>query len=106
ALDADNPDDIPRTRQIISEVAKNGFNQVVMNVYAYDAGFGEKDKIQPENNFAQPSVFPFGGDNENPDFSTLEVTFFQRLDRVIAHLMIYVWNKKVNWPEAGSAADR
>ncbi|MEM7601196.1 MAG: DUF5060 domain-containing protein, partial [Verrucomicrobiota bacterium] len=73
ALDAENPDDIPRTRQMVSEIAKHGFNQVVMNVYAYGAGFGEKDKIAPEHNFARPQVFPFGGDNNEPDFDTLDI---------------------------------
>ena len=40
--------------------------------------------------------------------------FFQHFDRVMAeldnknvaaHLMIYVWNKKVNWPKSRSAED-
>ena len=59
-------------------------------------------------------MFPFGGNNDDPDYKTLDLTFFQRLDRVVghlneagivAHLMIYVWNKKVNWPTPNSAAD-
>lgn len=114
ALDAENAKGIPKTKKIIGDVAKYGFNQVVMNVYAYDAKWGEKDKIKPENNYAKPSVFPFGGSNDNPDYSKLDVTFFKRLDRVLAHLnekqivshlMIYVWNKQVNWPKADSKAD-
>ncbi|TFG68090.1 MAG: DUF4038 domain-containing protein, partial [Anaerolineales bacterium] len=57
---------------------------------------------------------PFGGTNAEPDFSILNVAFFQHLDRVVsyldqkgivAHLMIYVWNKLVNWPEMYSTAD-
>lgn len=114
ALDWDNPKDIPKTREIVGHVKENGFNQIVMNVYAYDASWGERDKINPEHNFANPKVFPFAGTNENPDFSRLNMPFFQHLDRVIdhlndqeiiAHLMIYVWNKKVNWPEPNSTAD-
>ncbi len=114
ALDAENPDDIPRTRRIVDQVAGQGFNQIVLNVFAYDAGFGEKDKIDPRHNFSKPKAFPFGGSNETPDHSTLSVEYFQRFDRVIsylekkgiiAHLMIYVWNKKVNWPEPGSEGD-
>lgn len=114
ALDADNSDDIPQTKQIISTVRQHGFNQIVMNVFAYDAKWGEKDKVLPANNFAKPSAFPFGGHNEEPDFSTLNVEYFQRFDRVIehlndqgivAHVMIYVWNKQVAWPEADSPAD-
>lgn len=114
ALDAENPTDIPKTRNLIGEVRDNAFNQVVMNVYSYDAPWGEKDKIDPKNNYAKPKVFPFGGNNENPDYSTLSVEFFKHLDRVVAHLnrqqivahlMVYVWNKEVNWPKPGSKAD-
>ena len=114
ALDAENAEDIPRTREIISAIKSNGFNQVVMNVYAFDASWGERDKINPMHNFAEPQVFPFAGTNDQPDFSTLNLDFFNHLDRVIAHLneqnivahlMIYVWNKKVNWPEPKSAED-
>lgn len=114
ALDAENDQDIPRTRQLVNQVAEHGFNQIVMNVFAYDAGWGEKDKIPDRYNFAQPTVFPFAGTNESPDHSTLNVEYFQRLDRVIeylgeqgivAHLMIYVWNKKVNWPPPSSIED-
>ncbi len=36
ALDADNPDDIPVTRKFVDQLADSGFNQVVMNVFAYD----------------------------------------------------------------------
>ena len=54
------------------------------------------------------------GTNSNPDYSTLNLEFFKHFDRVISamhdreivsHLMIYVWNKLVNWPEPGSDAD-
>ncbi len=114
ALDHDNPDDIPRTKQITSHLVENGFNHVVMNVYAYDASWGDRGSINPGHNFARPGIFPFGGTNEDPDHSTLNLGFFKHLDRVIAHLdaqeviahlMIYVWNKKVNWPEPGSPED-
>lgn len=114
ALDCENPNGIPKTENIVKHLVENKFNHVVMNVYAYNAGWGERDKIKPEHNFAEPEVFPFGGNNDNPDFSTLNINFFKHLDRVIAHLddmeiishlMIYVWNKKVNWPEAGSESD-
>ena len=114
ALDAENAAGIPRARGLVDDVARHGFNQIVMNVFAYDANWGEKDKIPAQYNFARPRVFPFGGDNQTPDHSTLDVEFFQRLDRVIAylnqkqiaaHLMIYVWNKGVNWPDARSQDD-
>ena len=114
ALDAENVNDIPRTRDFLKHLRKNGFNQVIMNVYAHDVKW-EKDAGLPEKyEFGNPSWYPFGGDNETPNFSELNVEYFRRLDRVIAelddqgiaaHLMIYVWNKLVNWPEADSEAD-
>ena len=114
ALDWDNKKGIPRTEKIIEEVAKNKFNHIVMNVYAFDANWGERERIDPKYNFAEPVVFPFLGTNEKPDYTGLNIDFFKHLDRVIAHLdekeiiahlMIYVWNKKVNWPEPESKAD-
>ena len=114
ALDAENGEDIPATRKFVDQLAGYGFNQVVMNVFAYDVNWKKDDKLVDEFEYGSPKVFPFGGDNEKPDYSRLDIEFFQRLDRVIeyldhreiaAHLMIYVWNKRVSWPEAGSEAD-
>ncbi|MEM6965034.1 MAG: DUF5060 domain-containing protein [Bacteroidota bacterium] len=114
ALDANNVSAIPRTKKMVKHLVNYRFNKVIMNVYASEASWGEKDKIEDKYNFAQPTVFPFGGTNENPDYSILNVDFFKHFDRVIshlndneiiAHLMIYVWNKKVNWAKPGSDAD-
>ena len=114
ALDAENPDDIPVTRKFVDSLAENGFNQIVMNVFAYDVNWKKDDNLNDVHEYGHPKSFPFAGDNTDPDFSTLDVDYFKRLDRVIdyldqkgiaAHLMIYVWNKKVNWPEANSAED-
>lgn len=114
ALDATNADDIPVTRKFIDQIAEDGFNQIVMNVFAYDVTWKKDASLRPEHEFGSPTVFPFGGNNEQPDHSRLNIEYFQRLDRVIeylnergivAHLMIYVWNKRVNWPEANSAED-
>ncbi len=113
ALDCNNPDNIPKTRNITSAIKKNGFNQVVMNVYAYDVSWPKREAV-PGTDFSKPKTFPFRGTNEKPDYSSLNYDFFNHLDRVIkhldeqgivSHLMIYVWNKKVNWPQPGSKAD-
>jgi hypothetical protein len=114
ALDATNPDDIPRTRKLVSTIKQYGFNKVIMNVFAFDANWGERDKINPEYDFSSPLVFPFGGTNLQPDYSTINYDFFRHFDRImkylnengmVSHLMIYVWNKKVNWPDPGSEED-
>lgn len=114
ALDAHNAAGIPKTRTLSDYIAAHGFNQVVMNVYAYDVAWPKDPKLPPGFDYARPKYAPFGGTNDSPDYSTLNAAFFQHLDRVIAyldskglaaHLMIYVWNKKVKWAEAMSAAD-
>jgi hypothetical protein len=114
ALDYDNSAAIPKTTQIISDVKANGFNQVVMNVYAYDVNWKVSTDVPQEYSYKKPAYSVFKGDNQNPDFSTLNIDFFKHFDRVInhlyekgivAHLMIYVWNKNVNWPPMYSAND-
>jgi hypothetical protein len=114
ALDYDNRNDIPKTVQMVEEIKKNGFNQVVMNLYAYDVKWPVDENVPQKYNFKEPDIFPFGGTNDKPDFSTLNIDFFKHFDRVIdhldkqgivAHIMIYVWNKEVNWPPMYSAED-
>ncbi len=114
ALDAENESDIPDTRKLVDTLGENGFNQVVMNVFAYDVTWKKDERLTAEHEYGSPKVFPFGGSNEQPEHSRLNIEYFQRLDRVIeyldqlgivAHLMIYVWNKQVNWPAANSEAD-
>jgi hypothetical protein len=114
ALDAENATDIPVTRKFVDNLASTGFNQVVMNVFAYDVTWKKDKRLAAEHEYGSPRVFPFGGNNRDPDHSQLNIDYFKRLDRVIdyldqqgivAHLMIYVWNKRVNWPAANSEAD-
>ncbi|MBN2413451.1 DUF4038 domain-containing protein [candidate division KSB1 bacterium] len=114
ALDLGNKTGIPKTITLVDQVADAGFNQVILNVYAHDVSW-EKDKsLKPEFDFGSPKTFPFGGSNDQPDFTTLNTDFFKHFDRIIgyldkkgiiAHLMIYVWNKNVNWPDMYSVAD-
>ncbi|MCS7466044.1 DUF4038 domain-containing protein [Stieleria sp. ICT_E10.1] len=114
ALDAENPGGIPKTQDLVDTLAETGFNQVVMNVYAHDVNWPKDKQLDPQYDYGSPSVFPFLGSNESPDHRSLNIEYFKRLDRVIdyldqkgivAHLMIYVWNKQVAWPEANSEAD-
>jgi hypothetical protein len=114
ALDYDNKTDIPKTKTLIQTIKNNGFNQVVMNVYAYDVGWKIDEKTPKEYLYSRPNYSVFEGTNEKPDFEKLNLNFFKQFDRVInelnqnginAHVMIYVWNKKVNWPSMYSKAD-
>ncbi|MGJ8693365.1 MAG: DUF4038 domain-containing protein [Thalassotalea sp.] len=117
ALDYDNQESMPKSEHLLSLIKDNGFNHIVMNVYAHDVNWTKDKKLasHPEHEFGgRQDIFPFLGSNDNPDFSALNVEFFQKLDRTISmlhdkrmvsHLMIYVWNKMVSWPAMNSAAD-
>lgn len=114
ALDYHNSQSLPKTEKILNTIKENGLNQVVMNVFAYDVAWPVEKNLPPEYNYSRPDFYPFLGSNEKPDYSELNPEYFRHLDRVIsllndkgiiAHLMIYVWNKKVSWPEMYSHAD-
>ena len=88
-----------------------------MNVFSYDVSWKKDPKLKehPEHEFGAPQdIFPFLGNNKKPDFSALNPVFFEKLDRTISlmhdkriasHLMIYVWNKLVAWPDMNTEAD-
>lgn len=117
ALNYHNEEETPELDNFLDKVNENGFNHLVMNAYAHDVVWGKDEKLPdyPQYEFGElMSIFPFGGDNKNPDFTTLNVEFFEKLDRVIAklndrdiisHLMIYVWNKDVSWPDGYTLED-
>ena len=59
-------------------------------------------------------MYAWEGTNEKPDHSRFNLAYWQHFDRVmdamnrrgiVAHLMIKVYNKMVNWPAKGSAED-
>ncbi len=107
--------DIPRARSLIEAAAANGFNHILMNVYAHDVPWPGDLGRGSRYDFSRPNTWPFGGTNDRPDHETLNPRYFETVDRVVAemrghgmacHLMIYVWNKKVSWPPQDSPADR
>ena len=108
-------EETPHARQLINEIAEQGFNHVVMNVYAHDVPWGGVLGRSSPYDFSNPPLWPFGGTNDSPKYDELNPLFFRKLDRVvtqlrdkavICHLMIYVWNKKVAWPGQNTAEDR
>lgn len=114
-----NQEKLSKTNHLLNLVEKFGFNQIVMNVYAYGLDFDwvrdERLQQNPQHNYgSREDIFPFLGTNSKPDYSALNVDFFKHFDKVISemqsrelvsHLMIYVWNKRVSWPKPGSEAD-
>ncbi|WP_157208967.1 DUF5060 domain-containing protein [Mariniflexile maritimum] len=117
ALDYHNDKGIPKTNHLLDLIGQNGFNQIVMNVFSYDVNWEKDEKLKehPEHEFGGPAaIFPFPGTNQEPDHSALNPEFFQKFDRtislmhdkrIVSHLMIYVWNKLVTWPDMDTEAD-
>lgn len=116
ALDYGNGN-IDKTEHLLGLLNEKGFNQIVMNVYSYDVSWPKDKRLSdhPEHEYgSREDIFPFLGSNSNPDYSSLNVDFFKHFDKVVSemhdqeivnHLMIYVWNKLVAWPEMESEAD-
>lgn len=97
-------------RAAIDRIAERGFNYIVMNVYAH-AGFSDTER---DDVLTPPNMFLFGGTNEKPDHALLNVDFFRDFDAlisylhgkgIVAHLMLQVQNKHVNWPPRRSPED-
>jgi len=114
ALDYGNTSDIPKTEQLLNHVKENGFNHVVANIYAYDVAWGVSKDVPDKYFYGKPDYTAWEGSNEHPDFSRLNLDLFKHWDRILAtmqtkgldaHLMIYVWNKLVNWPEMHAQGD-
>ncbi|ARV16519.1 apiosidase-like domain-containing protein [Polaribacter sp. SA4-12] len=112
-----NKKELKKTNHLLDLIEENGFNQIVMNVYSHDVSW-KKDsllKSHPEHEYGgRQDIFPFMGSNEKPDYSSLNPAFFNHLDKVIyqmhdreivSHLMIYVWNKLVSWPDMNTLED-
>ena len=117
ALDYHNKIAAPKTSHLLDLLSKYKINQVVTTMYSFDVNWPKDERLvdHPEHEYGGDlTIFPFLGTNNNPDFSSLNVAFFQNFDRTISlmedrniyvHLMIYVWNKMVNWPAPESEAD-
>jgi hypothetical protein len=107
-------EDIPTAKGLINAMRENGFNHVVMNVYARDVQWPWVEGRNTVHDYTNPPLWPFGGTWDKPDYSSMNPAFFHKLDQVmdelqkqkiISHLMIYVWNKNVPWPEHASPED-
>ena len=108
AVDMKDPDR-KVMRHLIDQIASRGFNHLIVNVFAYDTSWS-KGKMN-EWDYGPPEMFVFGGSNEKPDYSRLNPAFFKAYDGmmqalqdkgIVAHLMLKVYNKMVNWPTPGS----
>ena len=93
-------------RRLIEQMAARGFNHVIVNVYAYDTNWSKGREHAWD--WGPAPVYPWEGTNDKPDHSRLNPKYFQLYDRmmselrdkgIVAHMMLKVYNKQVNWPE-------
>jgi CubicO group peptidase (beta-lactamase class C family) len=91
--------------RLIDQMAARGFNHVMVNVYAHDTRWAPGKSCAWD--YGPPALFAWEGTNEDPDHARLNPKFFQVYDGmmealrdkgIVAHIMLKVYNKKVNWP--------
>lgn len=111
ALDMGNPS-LPTLLPFLDKLQNYGFNCIILNVYAHDTPWC-KGKTS-DKDYGPPPMFPWEGDNDAPVHSKFNIEFWKHYDRmmralydrgIVAHIMIKVYNKMVNWPPKGSNED-
>lgn len=111
ALDAKDPK-LPTINPFLDKISDVGFNYVLLNAYAHDTSWRPGNTAADD--YGPPAIYPWSGSNEKPDFHTFNLDYWRHYDGVIAalnargmvaHLMIEVYNKMVNWPPKGSPED-
>jgi hypothetical protein len=112
ALDMDQPG-VPTVEKSLDLIARHGFNYVLLNSYAYDTSW-RKGKSGPDD-YGPALLYPWEGNNAQPDQSRMNIAYWQHYDRVItalnerglrAHIFIKVYNKQVRWPAHGSEEEK
>ena len=93
-------------RRLIDQMAARGFNHVMLNFFAWDTAWSRGREHAWD--WGPPPVYPWEGSNEKPDHSRLNPKFFRIYDGmmsalrdrgIVAHIMLKVYNKQVNWPQ-------
>ena len=112
ALDMDKPN-VPTVDKTLDLIASYGFNYVILNSFAYDTSW-RKGKTSGDD-YGPPLMLPWEGDNNNPDWSHMNLAYWKHYDQVIsalfqrgieAHMLIKVYNKSVNWPAHNSPEEQ
>jgi hypothetical protein len=103
---------LPTTKRFLDRLAAHGFNHVLLNLFAYDTGWRAGKSEWAD--YGPPPISPWAGEADAPRHDQLNLPFWQHYDRMMralaerginAHIMLKVYNKRVKWPERGSAAD-
>eukprot|EP01006_Ploeotia_vitrea_P003302 TRINITY_DN112397_c0_g1_i1.p1 TRINITY_DN112397_c0_g1~~TRINITY_DN112397_c0_g1_i1.p1 ORF type:complete len:525 (-),score=10.41 TRINITY_DN112397_c0_g1_i1:174-1748(-) len=97
----------------IKEITSYGFNHILVNVYAKECGWSHAVKRPPR--LSPTELTPWNKSaNGTLEYETMDLYYWQHFDKVItllhkygaiAHVMVTVWNKGVQWPPKLSVAD-
>jgi hypothetical protein len=96
----------------LDKLRDHGFNFIILNAFAYDTSW--RKGHTGDDDYGPPPLYAWEGSNDQPDHSRFNLAYWQHYDRVIealyrrgmvAHILIRVYNKQVNWPENGSTED-
>lgn len=111
ALDSSDPQ-LKTVNLFLDKLSGYGFNFIILNTYAHDTSW--RKGRTGDDDFGPPPLYAWEGTNEQPDHSRFNLAYWQHYDRVIealfrrgivAHILLRVYNKQVNWPVNGSAED-
>jgi len=111
ALDLQDPT-LRTLNPFLDRLAASGFNGILLNAFAYDTGW--RSGKTGHDDFGPPALYAWAGDNIAPDHTRFNLVYWKHYDRVIeamnqrgimAHILIKVYNKQVNWPLKGSPED-
>ena len=111
ALDSDDST-LKTVNPFLDKLSQCGFNFIILNAYAHDTTW-RKGKTG-DDDYGPPPLFAWEGSNDKPDHSRLNLAYWKHYDEVIdamyrrgivAHILMKVYNKQVNWPAKGSAED-
>ena len=111
ALDANDPK-LPTINSFLDKLTASGFDLIVLDTYAYDTTW-RKGKTGKDD-FGPPPMLPWEGTNDKPAYARFNLSYWQHFDRVmnamyqrgiVAHLLMRVYNKGVQWPANGSLED-
>jgi hypothetical protein len=111
ALDTDDAN-LSTLGPFLDTLVEHGFNHILLNVYAHDCSWQEG--TSGPDDYGPPPLYAWEGDNDAPDHTRFNLKYWQHYDRVIdalyrrgivAHIMIKVYNKMVNWPANGGTED-
>ena len=109
-----SPSDLARVSPFLDSISQAGFDLLTVNAYAHTCRGWVSEDQERDSRYITPALAPWIGGNAHPDYRQMDVAFFRHYDRVmlalhqrgiLAHIMIHVYNKQVNWPPLGSEDD-